>query len=259
MKKLYLLAALLAAILPRTALAQSACDQITRFGIVLTEGQWQKCWEGKADVGNIGGGGSGNVTGAQVIAALGYTPVNKSGDTMIGKLVMATPSAAIASINLPHGTAPSSPVNGDMWTTTAGLFVRVNGVTVGPLSTPGSGFAQLSSNNIFTGTNTFQGVIVARRTVNTNTTLSATTDNTVCGDVSGGAITLTMPPGTGTAIPNGLTMAIDDCKRQAATHTLTVSANVGQTICGAASAALTINGSSVNPEWNSTDNDWNCF
>lgn len=34
-----------------------------------------------------------------------------------------------ASITLPHGTAPSSPTNGDMWTTTAGLFVRINGVT----------------------------------------------------------------------------------------------------------------------------------
>lgn len=39
-----------------------------------------------------------------------------------------------ASIRLPHGSAPSSPVNGDMWTTTAGLFVRINGATVGPLS-----------------------------------------------------------------------------------------------------------------------------
>lgn len=35
---------------------------------------------------------------------------------------------------LPHGTAPSSPVDGDMWTTTSGLFVRVNGSTVGPLT-----------------------------------------------------------------------------------------------------------------------------
>lgn len=39
-----------------------------------------------------------------------------------------------ASINLPHGTAPSSPVNGDIWTTTSGLYVRINGVTVGPLT-----------------------------------------------------------------------------------------------------------------------------
>jgi hypothetical protein len=36
-----------------------------------------------------------------------------------------------ASINMPHGSAPTGGnlVNGDMWTTTAGLFVRINGVT----------------------------------------------------------------------------------------------------------------------------------
>jgi len=39
-----------------------------------------------------------------------------------------------APVNIPHGSAPTSPVDGDVWTTTAGLFVRVNGSTVGPLS-----------------------------------------------------------------------------------------------------------------------------
>lgn len=33
------------------------------------------------------------------------------------------------------GTAPTSPANGDVWTTSAGMFVRVNGTTVGPLAT----------------------------------------------------------------------------------------------------------------------------
>ena len=38
-------------------------------------------------------------------------------------------TTSAASACLPHGTAPTTPVNGDMWTTTAGLFVRINGVT----------------------------------------------------------------------------------------------------------------------------------
>lgn len=47
-----------------------------------------------------------------------------------GKLTTLTPTTAAASLRLPHGTAPTSPVDGDMWTTSAGgLFVRVNGVT----------------------------------------------------------------------------------------------------------------------------------
>lgn len=35
-----------------------------------------------------------------------------------------------AGIVLPHGSAPSSPINGDVWTTTSGLFARINGATV---------------------------------------------------------------------------------------------------------------------------------
>lgn len=49
-------------------------------------------------------------------------------------LAVGAATTAKSSLRIPHGTAPSSPVNGDIWTTTAGLFVRINGSTVGPLS-----------------------------------------------------------------------------------------------------------------------------
>lgn len=47
-----------------------------------------------------------------------------------------TPASASggAGLRAPHGAAPSAPVDGDIWTTTAGLFVRINGATVGPLT-----------------------------------------------------------------------------------------------------------------------------
>lgn len=38
-------------------------------------------------------------------------------------------AAGQASLRVPHGTAPSSPTNGDIWTTSSGMFVRINGVT----------------------------------------------------------------------------------------------------------------------------------
>lgn len=46
-------------------------------------------------------------------------------------------TAASAPLNIPHGAAPSAPIDGDMWTTTAGVFARVNGVTVGPFGAGG--------------------------------------------------------------------------------------------------------------------------
>ena len=40
----------------------------------------------------------------------------------------------VSGLNLPHGSAPSSPVDGDIWTTSSGLYVQINGSTIGPLS-----------------------------------------------------------------------------------------------------------------------------
>ncbi len=42
-------------------------------------------------------------------------------------------SASGAGLRIPHGTAPSSPVDGAVWTTTSGMYVRINGTTIGPL------------------------------------------------------------------------------------------------------------------------------
>jgi hypothetical protein len=38
-------------------------------------------------------------------------------------------TTARSSLRIGHGVAPTSPVDGDMWTTTAGAFIRINGVT----------------------------------------------------------------------------------------------------------------------------------
>lgn len=67
--------------------------------------------------------------------------------TFAKTVVSPAATTAIPSIRLPHGTAPTTPTNGDVWTTTAGMFVRVNGATVGPLSAGGG-----SGGTIYTAT-----------------------------------------------------------------------------------------------------------
>lgn len=54
--------------------------------------------------------------------------------TTTGLLLTTASATGGANLRIPHGTAPTSPVDGDIWTTTAGLYVRINGGTVGPLS-----------------------------------------------------------------------------------------------------------------------------
>jgi hypothetical protein len=41
--------------------------------------------------------------------------VAKSGDTMTGKLILPASTTLSAPLNIPHGTDPASPVNGDLW------------------------------------------------------------------------------------------------------------------------------------------------
>jgi hypothetical protein len=51
------------------------------------------------------------------------------GATLAGLLTTVASASGSAGLRLPHGAAPTSPVDGDMWTTTSGVFVRINGTT----------------------------------------------------------------------------------------------------------------------------------
>lgn len=72
--------------------------------------------------------------------ALALTPamaVGIAGSTSTA-LNLAASTTSVSSLRLGHGSAPTSPTNGDLWTTTSGLFVRINGATVGPLAAGGA-------------------------------------------------------------------------------------------------------------------------
>ncbi|PRY24047.1 GDSL-type esterase/lipase family protein [Pseudosporangium ferrugineum] len=75
-----------------------------------------------------GAGASTNVTNEIALGTANHTT------KIAGRLNTAASVTGKAGLNVPHGTAPTTPVDGDMWTTTAGLFVRINGATVGPLT-----------------------------------------------------------------------------------------------------------------------------
>lgn len=115
MKKIsgIIIGSLLWAIASFPAFAQTAPGWT--YGFVPTTAQWNAQWASKQDY-------------------LGAAPLLVTGGTLTGPLITQASTIAAAGLNLPPGTAPTSPNNGDEWTTTAGLFVRINGVTIGPLS-----------------------------------------------------------------------------------------------------------------------------
>lgn len=70
-----------------------------------------------------------------IVGRLGYNPLNTAGDSMTGRLNLVAGSSGSASIRIPQGSAPSTPGNGDMWTTAIGLFARIAGSTKQMLTT----------------------------------------------------------------------------------------------------------------------------
>lgn len=67
-----------------------------------------------------------------------------------GQVIFPAATTSYGSIRIPHGSAPSSPINGDIWTTTTGLFARINGTT--------HQYMNLGGTQTITGTKTVSGV-----------------------------------------------------------------------------------------------------
>jgi hypothetical protein len=68
-------------------------------------------------------------TTVKAISDVANAACAKAGCTYTGKVITVLSGTGGAGFNLPHGAAPTSPVNGDLWTTTSGAFLRVNGAT----------------------------------------------------------------------------------------------------------------------------------
>jgi hypothetical protein len=66
--------------------------------------------------------------------------------TVAGLLTTAASTTGGAGLSIPHGTAPTSPVNGMVWTTTSGLYAQINGSTQGPFLSGGGAFLQVANN-----------------------------------------------------------------------------------------------------------------
>jgi len=103
-----------------------------------------------------------------------------------GKIQTATSTTSVAGLNIPHGTAPTAPVNGDIWTTTSGVYAQINGSTVGPFDTSKTESFGLviSGNPIKTGFKVYRmiptGGTITKVTVLADTTGSIVVDIKKC-------------------------------------------------------------------------------
>jgi hypothetical protein len=120
-----------------------------------------------------------------------------------GKISTVASATGAAGLNLPHGAAPTSPVNGDLWTTTGGLYAQINGSTVGPYGTGGSGgVGTVTSVSVVTNAGVSGSVATATSTPAITLTLGAITPSSVNSVVLSGTSTPTLAV-TGTSTISG--------------------------------------------------------
>jgi hypothetical protein len=96
---------------------------------------WNGGLSGSASTLTVTGGTGGFLdttsTGALVLKYAGteVARADSTGFKLSNLITTVASTTGGAGITLPHGTSPSSPVNGDIWTTTSGFYARLNGVT----------------------------------------------------------------------------------------------------------------------------------
>jgi hypothetical protein len=101
-----------------------------------------------------------------------------------------------AGFNIAHGVAPTTPVNGDIWTTTSGLFMRQNGTTKQYVDFDGT--QTINGNKVFSNPTQTIGNSTATSTISvaSGATISASTKTVNIGTagVSGSTTNITVGP-----------------------------------------------------------------
>ena len=82
--------------------------------------------------GDVSNAPAGNIAATTIQAAINELDTEKlslAGGTLTGKLTTVGATTGASSINIPQGTKPTTPNNGDIWVDATGLFVQTNGNT----------------------------------------------------------------------------------------------------------------------------------
>ena len=134
-----------------------------------------------------------------------------------GKVGTIASTTANAGFNIAHGAAPTTPVNGDIWTTTSGLFMRQNGSTQQYVDFGGT--QTINGSKTFSNANQTLGNSTAAGTINVGTgaTISGSTKavNLGTSGVAGSTTNIAIGSTTGTSTTtlqgttNGVTVAAD--------------------------------------------------
>ena len=150
-----------------------------------------------------------------------------------GKVGTIASTTANAGFNIAHGAAPTTPVNGDIWTTTSGVFARINGATRQYVDFDGT--QTINGSKTFSNANNTFGNSTAAGTTNiaSGATISGSTKavNLGTSGVAGSTTNITIGSTTGTStttlqgITNGVTQSAGDSSLKLATTAFVTTAD----------------------------------
>jgi hypothetical protein len=137
-------------------------------------------------------GGTGATTAGGALTSLGA--VNIAGDTMTGKLNLPASTTTTAGLNIGNGSAPTTPVSGDIWGTTTALLFRGSSTSYNVAFTNIAN--TFTSAQSFSSSATFNSTILAASSI--SLTGGSTTSTTLGTNAISGTLTLGGLSQTGT-------------------------------------------------------------
>lgn len=182
-------------------------------------------------------GGTGTFAAWTVSLAPATGGAQLTGATFTGLVTTAAPTTGSAGFNLPHGTAPTSPANGDMWTTTSGVFACISGTTRQLATLAGS---ETLTNKTLTAPQ-LTGITVVEDLVMSGTLLTVASSTTEAGfNLPHGAAPTSPVNGDLWTTTTGLFVRLNGTTRQFATL------NMAETLTNKTLTSPTINTPTIN-------------
>lgn len=154
-----------------------------------------------------------------------------------GYVTLLASTTSLASLNIPSGTAPTSPTNGDVWQATNHLYGRLNGVTYQLDQQSGTGISALTGDVTASGTGSVAATLA---TVNSNVGSFGDASHSLSVTANGKGLITAVSTNSIQIAESQVTSLVSDLAAKQATGNYITALTGDATASGPGSAAITL-------------------